>query len=120
MKATPCSYLVLFPLYHIVLPPSVVTSPLPNHLTSDKPIICHLYFLSSSSNYIILPHCCRVRTFHVPIVVTSFNNCFCFMFINVSYLPLLSWILSITSAVVVIPGLGRSGMLFCDVVISLG
>ena len=88
IKATHCWCLSLRPLYNITL--SVTLSPVPFHLTSARPRSCHLYFSSSRSSSSIFQHVCRVRTFHVPIVVILFivlNLLYCFIPVAVLSLP---------------------------------
>ena len=54
---------------------------------------------------------CRERTFHVPIVVSSFG-CVTVVFAPVAHLSSPPWNLKVRCAAVVNPGLNRSGMLF--------
>ena len=57
------------------------------------------------------PRACRERTFHVPIVVPSFGSLMV-VFASVAHLSPPPWSLTVGYAVVVDPGLDRSGMLF--------
>ena len=113
---TPCCFSFSCPLYKNLCPLSVVSSPVPNHLISDSPIISHLIrssSLDSSSNF---PHLLSILTFHVPIVVILDASFILFILVllvksPVANFQLLTWDNTMDSAVVVNPGYGRSRML---------
>ena len=96
------------PLYHILWPSSVDVSPSPVHLVSARPTISHLCRDNAWVSSLAFPVACKVRTFHVPMVVSfpAIFNCF---------LPAVDFSLPsrgpVGSAVVVIPGLDLSDVI---------
>ena len=67
-----------FPLYHILWPSSVDGSPSPVHLVSARLTVFHLCRDRACVSSRTSPVACKVRTFHVPMVVSfpAIFNCF--------------------------------------------
>ena len=108
INATPFWCLSISHMYYILWPSSVDVSPSPVHLVSARPTMSHFYRNSACVTSLTFPVACKVRTFHVPMVVSfpAIFNCF---------LPVADFSLpsrgSVRIAVVVIPGLDRSGVI---------
>ena len=85
----------------------VVSSPQPFNLVSEIPTVSHLYLLSSLVSSSIFPVLFSVLTFQVPMEVIVFGSLIEYPVVDVSF-P--SRILSMDNAVVVYPGIGRSGI----------
>ena len=67
-----------FPLHQILWPSSVDVFPSHVHLVSTRPTMSHLYRDSACVSSLTFPVACKVRTFHVPMVVSfpAISNCF--------------------------------------------
>ena len=117
MNATPFCCFKSSPACHVLCPASVVVSPNPVHLTSARPRMFHRQCFNSWESSCTFPQACREVTFHIPTAFPPFSS---LMVAPVAHLSPVPWSLTVESAVVVDPGLDRSGMLFlyCVFIIS--